>query len=262
MGKHARPLLVLALLAALVPFVAGCGYWEEKKIAKALEERADALQKGEARAYLSFFTPDYQDDWVAFGRLAEKAASRLGQRPLPIISFGDREIVIRGDKALVTERFTLEDSSQGKPRRYDEIQHLRLERKEDGWRCRRGSEVLRLLGGRIEEEAAIEETLLRREAGLVKRDIAAYMDLVAPEYQHRGETKKDVREKLMRIFQIYDDIQFRSYDRKIWFFGDSATVQQKFTMTASMVGEPRTFNDEERFELVKTEQGWKFTKGL
>jgi len=253
-------LLFVALF--LLVAASGCDYLEKRRVRKTVENRAQALLKGDAKAYLAFFSPDYSDPWLSFDVIRENVKKRLQQKPLPIMSFGNREISLQGDKAMVIEKFTIEDKVEGTPKRYDETQRLILERTPDGWKCSRGSELLRLLSGRIEEEYNIEQVLLRREAALVKEDIRSYMSLVSPRYSHKGEGPEDLRAKVLQNFRVYDDIQFRSYDRKIWFFGDAATVQQKFNMHAVQMGKSMNFSGEERFELEKTDQGWKFTMGL
>jgi ketosteroid isomerase-like protein len=255
-------LLSVLLAAAALAAICGCDYLEKRRIERTLKERAGALVRGDVKAYLSFFAPDYYDRWMSFELMRTKAVERLKKEPRPLISFGKREINIRGDQAVVVERFTMEDKVEGRARRYDEVQHLLLKRSLEGWVCRRGSEVMRLLSGRMEEEYGIEQTLLRREAALVKEDIRAYMSLVSPGYKYKGEGFADLRKSVLQNFRVYDDIQFRSYDRKIWFFGDAATVKQKFTMHAVQMGKPMTFSREERFELEKTGDGWKFTMGL
>lgn len=250
-----------ALLLIILTLI-GCDYLEKREIERVLDERARSIISGNTEAYLAFFAPDYEDQWISFDQLRAKAIQRLTKKPLPVISFGKREIIIKGERAMVTERFTFEDKVQGRVRRYQEVQHPLLVRRGEGWICIRYSEILRLLGGRMEEEHEIEQILLRREAALVKEDVNAYMSLVSPQYQHRGETAEQVRENLIHNFQIYDEVTIRSYDRKIFFFGDYATVSQRFTMQAMMVGTSKNFSNKEKFELEKIEEGWKFTKGL
>jgi ketosteroid isomerase-like protein len=260
--QRARHAAAWTLVIFLTLSLAGCDYLEKRRIERTLNDRAKALAAGDTATYLGFFSSDYDDPNQSFDTIKKKVIERLKKEPRPVISFGKREINIQGDLAMVTERFTLEDALEGKAMRYDEVQHLLLARGPGGWVCRRGSEVLRLLSGRIEEERAIEETLLRREAALVKEDIKSYMNLVSPRYKHEGKSAEDVRKKVLQNFRVYDDIQFRSFDRKIWYFGDVATVQQRFTMHAVQMGNPMTFSGEERFELEKTPDGWKFTQGL
>jgi len=256
-----RKALLLALaLACFVP--SGCEYLESREIEAALGRRAQAASRGDAEAYLDFFATGYKSEWIKAEELFKKAAERLSAGPPSSLSFGKFDIIIKGDKALVTESFILEDSTGGKPRRWAETQHLRMRKRGDEWVCVRGSKVLELLGGRMEEEAAIEQALLKREAALVKRDITSYMDLLAEDYSFRGEGPEDVKEKVMRNFRIYDNMHFRTYDRKIWFFGRYATVEQRFSIDAQRLGEPVSLSGRERFEMKRTRQGWKFIKGL
>jgi ketosteroid isomerase-like protein len=239
-----------------------CGYLEKQRVERAVTEAAAAAAAGDAAGFLDMFAPDYNDDWVPAEQAQAKLKARFAQPPLPTLSFGKREIQITGDRAIVTEWFTIEDQVEGRSRRYEEIQHLLLERRAEGWKCISGSKLLSLLGGRMEEEHAIEQVLFRREAALVKEDVNSYLELISPDYRHKGESVEDLRERVLQIFRVYDDIEFRSFDRKIYYLGAAAEVQQKFSMTAVQMGKPMSFSGEERFELIKTDQGWKFTKGL
>jgi len=260
--KQGRPIIKILTSALLLIIISGCGFLEEKNLRESLQYRQEALKEANSRKYLDFFTKGYKDDWVDFAKLAKRTTETLKEEGAPKITFEEPEIIIEGNRALVTERFTMEVTGEGKPRRYDEVQHLRMTKTDRGWKCTKGSEVLRLLGGRVEQERAIEEVLLRREAALVKGDIKSYISLVSDDYSYEGKGIQEVMDTVKRNFQIYDEIKIRSYDRKIWFFGDSATVQQKFTLDATKLGEPISISGKERFELEKTEEGWKFTKGL
>ena len=250
-------LLILALGAA-----SGCDYLEKRQIEKVLDRRAAALAAGDANTYFACYDNAARDEWPGLATARQKLSARLKQRPLPAATFVKREIFIKGGKAVVAERFTLEDQVLGPGRHYDETCHLLLRRGVNGWRITGGDELLRLLAGRIEEEALIDQTLYRRESALVNNDLDSYMSLVSPRYRHNGEGPPELQAKVRRNFQIYDDINFRSYDRKIWFFGDSATVEQRFTMQAGQVGTAQSFNGHERFELERTGDGWQFVRGL
>lgn len=259
MRSGSRP---LALLLALALLSASCDYLETRRIAKLLDRRARALAAGDANAYFACFSNAYRDDWPGLELSRPKLTARLKQRPLPSAGFVSREIFVKGGKAVVAERLTLEDQLLAPGRRYDETGHLVLVREGDDWKIAAGDELLRLLAGRMEEETRIEQTLLRREAALVRKDLESYLALVSPRYRHRGEGREELEKRVRRNFSIYDDLRFRSFDRRIWFFGDSATVEQRFAMTAGQVGTPQTFNGRERFELERAEDGWKFTRGL
>jgi len=259
------PCLVISTLITLTGiFSSGCDYLEKRRIERTLDERGKAFLSGDSKTFFAFYSPNYSDGWPSFEDCRIATTNRLKKKPLPKLSFGKVEIELKngGENAVVSEHFTFEDQVEGRPMRYTEVQHLFLQRGTDGWTCNKGSELLRLMGGRMEEEYAIEQTLLRREAALVKKDIRAYMYLVSPAYKHKNKTSKDVRDNLVRIFQLYDSIQIRTYDRKIWLFENYATVEQKFTINTEKVGSPKNFSDQERFELEKVENEWKFIKGL
>jgi hypothetical protein len=242
----------------------GCDYLEKRRIERTLEARTDAFSSGDLFSFMSFYSSDYNDGWPSFEECRTRVTSRFKKPPLPKLSFGKVEIELKdnGEQAVVSEHFVFEDLVEGRPMRYDDVHHLFLKRGPDGWTCYKGCEILRLMGGKMEEEYAVEQTLLRREAALVKKDIRAYMRLVSPDYKHKDKTSEQVKENLIRIFQLYDSIQIRTYDRKIWLFENYATVEQKFTMNTEKVGNPTTFSNQERFELEKAGDEWKFIKGL
>ena len=261
MRERLRTAALLLVVIAFLP-AGGCDYLETRKIERLLEERGQALAAGNAAAYFTWLAPDYEDPWLTLEAARAKVEARFKGKPLPAVGFVHREILLKGDRAVVIERFTLEDQLRGPGRRYDEVEHLLLTREGERWRCRGGDEVLRLLAGRIEEETLLEQTLLRREAALVNKDLDSYMTLVSPRYRYRGEGPEELKAKVARNFQLYDDLSFRGYDRKLWFFGDTATVEQRFSMQAGQVGTPLSFSGRERFDLERTPEGWKFTRGL
>jgi ketosteroid isomerase-like protein len=263
-GPSALALSVLALaalaLAALA--VAGCDYLEKGRIERACRQAQSGLQRGDAAAYLAFLAPEYQSEYIPLEAAKARLAARLKEDPRPKVSFGKLVVDPSGDRAVVTESFTLEARVEGRTMRYDEVQHLVLERRASGWQCLSGSKLLALLGGQMEDEHAIEETMLRREAALVGKDIHAYMDLVSPDYRQEDEGPEQLKEKLVNIFRVFDNIEFRSFDRKIYYLGTVANVEEQFNLTALKMGKPESITGKERFELTKTDDGWKFTKGF
>ncbi len=262
MAARSHALAAAGILVLLASNLTACDYIEKRQLKNMIEQKNRALLGGDAGSYLSFFSKDYHDPWLDFEDARKRTIKRLSQNPLPEVSFSEPEIIIKDRKALVAERVVFEDKVDGRPMRYDEVQHLRVWKRGKSWECVRGSEVLRLLSGRIEEDLEIEQTLLRREAALVKRDLETYMSLVSKNYDHKGESPGDIKNKVRRNFQVYDDLKFTSYDRRVWFFGDYATVEQRFTIEALRLGEPVSMSGRERFELENTGEGWKFLKGL
>ncbi len=252
---------VLAIAAVLFS-LAACDELEKRRIARILDARAEALTSSDPAGYMSFFAPDYRCEYTTLDA-ARASVTRILTKANPVkAAFGERDIQIKGEKALVSEKYSIEVNVSGSSRRFEGVQHIYLKRSGDGWSCESGSEILEILGVRAEEERLIEQTLLRREAALVNKDVIAYMALISDDYSHEGEGPEEIREKVLQLFRYYDNIEFKSYDRRIFFMGQAATVKQKFTMNADKVGSPQTISSEEKFELEKTENGWKFTKGL
>ena len=255
-------ILTLAMLVGLTAILGGCDYLEKRRIQAMLGQRTKGLETSDASVYLSIFSSDYRDNWLSYDHMSSRLGERLKRKPGPVIAFGKTKVEIDGDRAVVTEGFTLEDRVQGRSRTYSDVQHLLFERRSGGWTCVGGSKVLSLLGGRMIEEHEIERSLLRREKALVEEDIRLYMSLVSPDYSDEGEGPDEIREKVLQIFRVYDEIEYRSFDREIFFHGSAAGVEQSFSMSAIMMGASKTFSGAERFELIKTEDGWKFSKCL
>ncbi len=227
-----------------------------------LDQRAQALARGDIQSYLSAFSQNYDDPvfpWVEAQPLIKK---RFESRGWPSVSFKSSQILLKGDMAVVTEKFILEGTLSGKPRQFRESQHLKLERGPEGWKIISGSEVYRFLAGRIEEQDLIEQALEVRAEALEHRNLELYMSVVSPEYRHKGKDVAQVRQNIQESFEVFDQIVYRSYDRKVWFFGTTATVQQQFSMETEFMDEPRSFGGTERFEMVRASEGWKITKGL
>jgi len=213
-------------------------------------------------ALLAFFAPEYQSEYIPVEAAKARLTARMKEGPRPKVSFGKLVVDLSGDRAVVTQAFTLEAQVEGRTMRYDEVEHLVLERRASGWQGLAGGKLLALLGGQIEEEQAIEQTMLRREAALVGKDLHAYMDLVSPDYRQEGEGPEELKDKLTNIFRVFDNIEFRSFDRKIYYLGTVANVEEQFNLTALKMGKPENITGKERFELTKTDDGWKFTKGF
>jgi len=256
-AKTALPIIALIILAG----AAGCNL-EKAKIEQVLEQRRAALQNGDFDSWVAFFSDDYSDAWMPFETTRARAKEWFDGELRPGITFANQEIAIQGDRAVISERFTLEGKVYGRTRRYEELHHLMLVRRSDGWKCFSGSKILALLGGRMEEEHEIEQTLLRREAAFANEDINAYLDLIEPGYHFNNRGRDALRTEVLQLFRVYDEIRIRSYDRKIFFFGKSTTVKQKYNMSYLKMGEARSVSEQEMFELKKTADGWKFAKGI
>ncbi len=239
-----------------------CKKLEENKLENALEARIAALRNSNAGQYLRFFAPDYSDTRFEFDGAGKKLKAAAGESPSFEVKIKERKLDIEGDRAIATEDFFFKTTVAGNSRNYNETQHLLLEKREDEWVCLSGSEILWLLAGRPAEEHSIEQVLLRRENALTNENIKTYMRLISSQYNHRGTDRENLRSQILHSFQVYDDINFKSFDRKIYFYGDHATVTQKFNMHALQMGSQKTWSGHERLTLRKTEEGWKIVKGL
>ncbi|MFO8056465.1 MAG: nuclear transport factor 2 family protein [bacterium] len=258
-----------ALAASALPFLAGflitvtcCQKLEKKKLISTLETRTQALQTGNHKKYLELFAPDYNDTRFELDRARQKIKQELTRKPHPKIEIKQRKIEMEGNRAVATERFSLRTTVKGQARSYNDTQHLLLEKRADEWVCLSGSEVLWIIAGKARKEHQVEQVLLRRENALMNEDIKTYSRLISSRYNHQEKDKQELREQIVHTFQVYDEIKFKSFDRRIYFYGDYATVNQKFNMHALQMGESKTWSGQERLTLQESSQGWKFIKGL
>jgi len=261
MKKRGGLLFVLALFTAGL-LTTTCKKLEENKLENALDNRITALRNGKAGQYLRFFAPDYSDTRLELAGARDRIMTDVGKDPSFEVKIKERKLDIEGDRAIATEDFFFKTTVTGDTRTYNETQHLLLEKRGDGWVCLSGSEILWLLAGRPAEEHSIEQVLLRRENALTGENIKTYMRLISSQYNHQGTDREELRSRILHSFQVYDDINFKSFDRKIYFYGDYATVTQKFNMHALQMGSQKTWSGHERLTLRQTEEGWKIVKGL
>ena len=95
-------------------------------IEAALEEREKALMAGDYEGYIDFFTENYSDAWIPYNSLQAGVRERLATKPLPLIAFGKREIMMDGDRAVVSELYTYEDKVDGRVGTYSGGMRRRL----------------------------------------------------------------------------------------------------------------------------------------
>jgi len=248
-------LFCLALLA-------GCASPDIKEINQVLDQELAAVTQGNAAAFFLALSPDYQDEFFPLDQARATIAGRLGSPGKLSARLLKRSLEREGDQALASEEFYLEGVIAEKPRRFQEVQHVRLMRTPIGWRIVAGSKLYQLLAGRVEEEDRIVQALDERVQALESRNLSRYMAVVSPHYQDQGRGSEAVRAKVQDIFQSFDQIHYRVLERKLRWEGNQAVVEQGFRLEAELLGEPQTLEDRERLELVREDGQWKITGGL
>lgn len=254
--------LLTLLFTGIIVFAASCKELEKNNLESTLQARAIALQNGNAEKYLEFFASYYTDIRLDAKAARKMVLERLHESHSQQVKIKNRSIEIEDDRARVTEEFFFQTRVKDQTMNYNETQHLLMEKRDERWVCIAGSEILWLMAGGAREKYEIEQVLLRRENALMHENIKIYMRLISSQYNHRGKDKEKLREEILHSFQIYDDINFKSFDRQIYFYGDYATVTQKYNMHGLQMGSSRTWSGQERLTLQKTGEGWKFIKGL
>ncbi|GEM_PF-911546 len=253
---------LLYCLAVLILF-AGCHGSEENEIQGLLEKRARFLRKGDTDGYLSCLSQGYMDSFFPLDHARDKIKQILSCPERPEARFSSPTIYRQGNRAVVREDFWLEGVISSKPRSYRRTQHLRLARQgQEGWKIIEGSKVYRLLAGQAKEEDGIIEVLDRREEALETKDLRLYLSVVSQHYEHRGQGVRELEHRLSESFQVFDDIRYEAWDRRVWFFGNYATVEQRYRLEAKLLGEPEVHSEIERIELIREPEGWRIVKGL
>lgn len=257
--KFCRWFPTVALALALV---VGCADPAEKAINQVLDQAMEAVSRGEAEAFLAGFSPDYQDNFFPLEQARPRIAGRF-QTAAPLSARVLRRSIEReGEAALVTQEFSLEGIIGGKPRHYQETEHVLLTRGSNGWRIKSGSRLYALLAGRVEEEDRIVEVLEQRSRALGRRDLEEYMAVVSPRYWDRGQGPEAVRGKVEDIFSGVERIQYQVLERRIYWEGDQAVVVQNFQLSAEFGGERQRMADRERLELKREDGRWRIIAGL
>lgn len=240
----------------------GCASPDTKAINQVLDQELTAVTQGNAAAFFSALSPGYQDEFFPLDQARPTIESRLKSPGKLSARLLQRSLEREGDQALAQEEFSLEGVIAEKPRRFQEVQHVRLRKTPAGWRIVAGSKLYQLLAGRVEEEDRIARALEERVAALESRDLSRYMAVVSPHYQDQGRGPEAVRAKVQDIFQSFDRIHYRVLERKLFWEGNRAAVEQGFRLEAELSGEPQTLEDRERLELRREDGQWKITGGL
>jgi ketosteroid isomerase-like protein len=265
--KPAGWLRMLRRLALPILFIlAGCRPNPELEIGRVLDQELQAVSQGNAADFFAAYGPGYEDAFFPLARSRDRVRARLEAAPRLSAGLLHRVIDAEGDRAVVRQEFYLEGLLAGKARRYQEEEHVRLERSAAGWKIAAGSGLYQLLAGRVEEEDRIEQVLDQRSLALEKRDLGLYLAVVSPRYSDQGRGPEAVRHKVEGIFESFQEIRYRAFNRQVRLNGDQAVVEQGFRLEAAPAGagpgERRTFEDRERLSLTGKTAGGRSSGGF
>lgn len=95
------------------------------------------------------------------------------------------------------------------------------------------------------------------------RDIAAYSALIASNYRDGKRGKVEVVARMMGLFDRFDEVQMKSFDRTIRIIDDThAQCQQSYRLQVRSEGKWHKMVQREQISLERTPTGWKISGGL
>jgi hypothetical protein len=102
-----------------------------------------------------------------------------------------------------------------------------------------------------------------RDAAITHRDIAAYSALIHPGYNDHGRTKVDMVARMIHLFDRFDRMEMRSFDRTIRLLDDDhAQCMQSYKLRVHADDRWRELTSREELELIRAPSGWKISGGL
>lgn len=112
------------------------------------------------------------------------------------------------------------------------------------------------------EEEKIHRTLVQREEALRKKDLALYLSSISGAYQDKGEDFEQLKARVGKYFELFDRIEYTSWNRSIQIDGGKATVTQEFVLDVEKAGKRKRYSGREVLSLQKEKGGWKIIGGL
>jgi len=111
--------------------------------------------------------------------------------------------------------------------------------------------------------SGVNTLLNARDASINNRDITAYSELIADDYQGRQLGKADIIKHMQQMFDQFTRIEMESFGRDIFIQDDThARAAQSYRMKVLMDGSWREMLQREELSLVRSESGWKISSGL
>jgi len=96
-----------------------------------------------------------------------------------------------------------------------------------------------------------------------EKNIQHYAALIADDYLASGRDKEDIIHDVRGLFQMFDKIQMKTYNRTIRVLSQGhAECEQTYTLRAYADGQWRTITHREQLMLQHQDGVWKITAGL
>ena len=118
------------------------------------------------------------------------------------------------------------------------------------------------LGCQTSEEARIHRTLVQREEAFRNKDLSLYLSCISSAYQDKEENFEQLKGRVGRYLDVFDRIEYTSWNRSIRIEGEAATVTQEFVLEVEKEGRRKRYAGKEILSLRKERGEWKIIKGL
>lgn len=253
----------LFFLILFAPFIfSSCRFIEKRQIQKLSELYQNSINTRNAQEFLSCFAPDYEDSFFKPEPAQKRINMELSPQVQPHILISNQQINFTENKASLSQEFLLSRYNKGKWIQNRGKEELVLRKYPDGWLIESGSSVYQFLAGRDEEEEKIKEVLQKRIQALKNKDLELFKSLIDPAYDFKGKNFAEVISEMGKNFKDYERIELILDEPKFSFSRDCVEIVEGFQLKAIYQGKPLEFNDIEKLEMRKTDQGWKISKGL
>ena len=112
------------------------------------------------------------------------------------------------------------------------------------------------------DRKAVEELMSKRAQALNSRDVKLYQSLISRNYQDKGKDFAGKSAEITSTFASFEQIAYRSLDRRITISNSDAKVTGSYTMKVTVKGRPLELGGTEIIRLTKESDGWKITGGI
>jgi len=109
----------------------------------------------------------------------------------------------------------------------------------------------------------INHLLDARENAINARNLDAYADLIAASYHQGRDDKKDVVQRMRKLFSAFDSLHMESFGRNV-FIADKnhARAAQSYRLKAASGDDKREILQREELSFVREGGTWKISGGL
>jgi len=122
-----------------------------------------------------------------------------------------------------------------------------------------------LLLGACGESAVsgVNHLLTARDIAISERNLTAYADLIAEDYQDSGKNKTMLVEQMQNLFKQFRGLKMESFGRDVFVLDDAhAKAAQSYRLKVLMDGSWREMLQREELSLIYSDTGWKISAGL